>query len=290
MSRRYLFIVNANACKSDRKLIALKNQISRYISDFELCLTHSKDDARQEIQSKIDDFDVIVACGGDGTIQLVASQLVDSTKVLGILPIGSGNDFSKLLNAKPDLEHFLSILKHGTKKKIDIVRISNSDYFINTFGIGFDGLANQITRRLFWLPGAIKYLIAAIIALLTVRPFKAKIRINETHEVSTDTHLVVLSNGRWEGGRFQISPISDIGDGKIEMIISIAGNKWGLFTQLIRLSFGRGLNPKKFDQISFTEAKIELDTAIISHSDGDVNKALNKFHFKVIPGALTILS
>ncbi len=69
--------------------------------------THSKEEAKLFLQNNLNSFDVFVACGGDGTIQLLAKELAYSDKILGILPCGSGNDFSKLLGNPNTINTFI---------------------------------------------------------------------------------------------------------------------------------------------------------------------------------------
>ncbi len=102
--------------------------------------------------------------------------------------------------------------------------------------------------------------------------------------------MAVISNGKWEGGSFFISPDSEPSDGSIEMTISISNNKWSLLNQLLRLAFGMQLDSNEFERFSFQSAKINADRLLVSHSDGEVKQPNSEFSFQVLPNSVNILA
>jgi len=100
-------------------------------------------------------FDIVIAIGGDGTVNEVAAGLIGSTASLAIFPIGSGNDFNRIIGIPKKMDLAIDAIISGRKKSIDLGRstIINSNgvtqvkYFINTLGIGIDAeIANEIKR------------------------------------------------------------------------------------------------------------------------------------------------
>lgn len=102
--------------------------------------------------------------------------------------------------------------------------------------------------------------------------------------------MAVITNGKWEGGSFFISPHSDPTDGVIEITISVSKYKYKLLLQIVRLILGLKLSSNEFKRFSFQSAKIEVNRKLISHSDGEVKTPKSDFTFDVLPGVVTILT
>jgi len=273
-----------------KKLKRLEPQISNLFEKFRIIVTESKAEARQVVIEQMSNFDVFVACGGDGTIQFLASELIGTEKLLGVLPLGSGNDFAKVLTTNHTIHNYLQILLNGIPKSYDLIKVNESSFFINTFGIGFDGLANSIAGNNKWMPGRIKYAYSAIKSLMDVTPVNAIIKTeSSTYEIDF-SYMLVLSNGRWEGGSFLISPKSVPNDGILELTVSTSDSKLKLAKQLFRLLLGKHLEPHEVKLISLTSASISLNEAVVAHADGEIIKPANEFHFELIPNGVTLLA
>lgn len=277
--------------KTVQKLFASIQPLIEEICDYFECKeTYSKEEAKYFINNNIDKFDVFVACGGDGTLQLIASELFEKNKIIGLLPLGTGNDFSKNFGLNLSISNYLSIIKAKKIKKYDLIKVNDDSYCINTFGIGFDGMANEITTKINLPIGKLKYLVGSIKALNKLEKRTFEILIDDIRTEIFSSYMVVICNGKWEGGSFFISPQSDPSDGKLEMLISLSKNKRALTKQLFNLYINNMLDSKEFKSISFQNASIKVDTLIISHSDGEVLQPESLFKFSVIKNAITILS
>lgn len=277
--------------KTVQKLFASIQPLLEEICDYYECKeTYSKEEAKYFINNNIDKFDVFVACGGDGTLQLIASELIQKNKIIGLLPLGTGNDFSKIFGLNLSISDYLSIIKAQKIKKYDLIKVNTSSYCINTFGMGFDGLANEITTKINLPIGKLKYLVGSIKALNKLEKHTFEILIDDTRTEIFSSYMVVICNGKWEGGSFFISPQSDPTDGELEILISLSKNKRALTNQLFNLYINNTLDSKEFKSIPFQNASIKVDSLIISHSDGEVQKPESLFKFSVIKNAITILS
>lgn len=116
---------------------------------------------------------VFVACGGDGTAQAVAKQLIGKNSMLGIIPIGSGNDFAKMLGNETDQIAYLDILLNGVPVAFDSITWDKG-VCINTLGIGVDGLTNKYAAKSKVLRGKLKYVFAAAKLFFPFRNLKLK--------------------------------------------------------------------------------------------------------------------
>lgn len=290
MSLRYLFIVNgsSNSARIKRQVDLIQSEIPKMFDSYELFFSESRDSAQKKIKSTLDDFDVFVACGGDGTVQSVAEVLNGTTKILGVLPIGSGNDFSKLIGVGRNVQEFLEVLKRGKYKHFDLFSTEDG-ITLNTFGIGFDGLTNLHASKVKKLPGSIKYVYAAIKALFVADKFLATIGVDHSERIIADTHMILIANGKWEGGTFLVSKDSDPTDGVLELLISNSSNKNKLLYQFCRLALGLDLSRKSFKKISIKSAQISLDKPVQSHSDGEVIQPKSLFTLKIKPSSIKVL-
>jgi diacylglycerol kinase (ATP) len=160
---------------------------------------------------------IIVACGGDGTINEVASCLVKTPIVLGIIPIGSGNGLASNLKIPKNTLKAISLIKKQTVEKIDVGQI-NENYFFSNSGIGFDAEvvknyeAND-NRKLF------SYLIATIKSL---RKFNGMNEIEVTinnKTIITKPFMIFISNSNELGYNISLTPKASLQDGLLDVLV-----------------------------------------------------------------------
>lgn len=138
----------------------------------------------------------IVVGGGDGTISTVADAIAHRDITLGVLPLGTGNDFTRIMGVPLDLPGACQVITGGSTRTVNLGRV-NGRYFLNTVLIGFPAHINHSVPG--WAKrflGKTAYPLAASAALLQPRPFRANIAVDgKRHEL--ETSLVVLGNGRF---------------------------------------------------------------------------------------------
>ena len=221
--------------------------------------------------------EVIIACGGDGTAQSVARGVYGSDALLGMIPFGSGNDFAKSigLQIKQPLEYYIDIILQKNILHVDIPTINNK-IFLNTIGVGFDGLTNLYASQMKTLTGSIKYTAAGLKAFLTAKPFEVSINLDEEDSVQ-QVWLFAIANGAIEGGKYKISPTSVNTDGKLELVIVPAYNRVKLALAFILLSLGRYLPDGYSKVLSFKRASFKTEKEQFIHLDGEVGKASKEY-------------
>ena len=101
--------------------------------------------------------DVIIAAGGDGTVHEVVNGMLGGTAALAVIPIGSGNDFVKMLDLPKEPDEAIEVIRQNQRKKIDIGKI-NGNYFPNGVGIGFDAWVVREGKKVRHLRGFLIYL------------------------------------------------------------------------------------------------------------------------------------
>lgn len=288
--KRYAFIYNpaARGGKSESKLKALEQHIEQ-LPKAELFRSEFKGDISGLIGRIKDDFDIFVACGGDGTIREIASQLISTDKTMGIIPMGTGNDLCKTLNIPNKLRKSQSILFKGKSKKIDVGRC-NDYIFLNALGFGFDGLTNRYAFELKNLPSFLRYVIAALKATVSHSPFR--IHIKKTDESYYQKAIMAtLANGRVEGSTFWIAPQASLTDGKLNLITITPIARW-LIPFLLPLIVMKkpGLIPQ-LKSTEVEEVELQFRDEIEIHADGEVvDTKENKFSISLIPNGLEVIS
>lgn len=288
-SLSYCLIVN-KASNSGRALSVIQNnweEIQEKLKKVELVEVDRHQSITEITSEKSASFDVIVACGGDGTARKVAIGLIGSNALFGLLPIGTGNDFAKMLGLTNSFSKNLDVLVNRATRNLDVVRFNDS-YFINTLGIGFDGRTNYYASKLTFLKGSGRYIVAGFQSLFTTKAFEAKIK-SEGENRSFKTMMIIIANGKWEGGRYLVSPDSENNDGLFEVIVLLSLSKFRLALEFIRLSVG--MEPSKNIFRSFKTYNIQISTSkpVFIHADGEGEIKSDSFRVSVLNSTLKVI-
>jgi diacylglycerol kinase (ATP) len=158
----------------------------------------------------------IVACGGDGTINEVASCLIGTTIKLGIIPVGSGNGLASNLNIPRKFEKAIEIIRKGTVSTIDVGKI-NEHYFFSNTGIGIDSMIikkyEQSGKRTL-----IAYIKAALSSSFEFKTQETKLSF-DNKEIIANPFLLFISNSNEMGYNMSLTPKASLNDGWLDMIV-----------------------------------------------------------------------
>jgi diacylglycerol kinase (ATP) len=167
----------------------------------------------------------IVAAGGDGTVHEVANGILTSDRAsdaaLGLIPIGTGNDFVKMIPGARTRELALATLTHGTVAAFDVGRArwqGRTEYFMNALGTGIDVEVVRRMRRTRFVPGGVLYVAAVLRALVHYRPQPVRIDI-DGEPIEQRIMLLAVANGTCIGGTFQICPTARADDGLFDVCL-----------------------------------------------------------------------
>ena len=175
---------------------------------------HASQLTRESITEKAN---IIVACGGDGTINEVASCLIGSTIPLGIIPIGSGNGLASNLRIPKQLRKALEIIKNQWMVKIDVGKINDRHFFSN-MGIGFDAsvIKHYESSQKRTLSG---YVRACLISLRDMgQNQKLSVSINDLNHL-VDPFIILISNSNEMGYNLSLTPKASLQDGLLDVLI-----------------------------------------------------------------------
>ncbi len=261
--------------------------------------THAIELAKQAAE---EGYDMVVAMGGDGTVHEIINGLMqvpeNKRPILGIVPIGSGNDFAHSIGVDPKPNRALAhALNAENIQPVDIGLLTDEygrkEYFDNTLGIGFDAVVTIRSHRLPIVKGFLMYLTAVIqTILLNHNPIKAKI---ETDTETWEDQLLMLTvcNGPREGGGFILSPDSKNNDGIFETVAVTKVSRATMFRLVPEFMKGTHMRFKQIRMGSFKKLTLTSDRPIYIHADGEIftsfDSNLHKINIEIMPQALKVI-
>lgn len=300
---RHVFIINPAAGKKDStKEIRERVRNLRTSEPVEIYLTRYPGDAQKRARYEAEQGDHvrIYSCGGDGTANEVLNGLAGySNCAMGIIPIGSGNDFVRALE-KYSREDFLDVehMIQGEEVPIDLIECQGK-YSMNVLSVGYDSAVAKNVDKFKKLPlvsGSLAYKMSIVYCLFSKRKHKIKILLDgepfQKTEAEKTTLLAIAANGRFYGGGIKAAPLSVMDDGLMDFIhvdtisvvkfLSIIG-KYIKGTHLQNpkyRSFLSFLRCKKIQFLADEPVDVNLDGEIFSMKNPEIN---------VLPGALRII-
>lgn len=237
------------------------------------------------------DADVVVAAGGDGTINSVASALVGTDKSLGVLPLGTLNHFAKDLLIPLDLEGAIKTIALGHESSVDVGDV-NGHIFINNSSLGlYPNIVRERERqqRLGW--GKWPAYVWAALAIMRRYPF-LDIQVGvEGQELRSRTPFIFVGNNEYEMESLNIGGRACLDKGELSLYITNRTGRLGLIRLALRALFG-GLHQEK-DFVALCTKEIRIDTrhkSLRVALDGEVKSMTPPLLYRTRPGALRVLT
>jgi YegS/Rv2252/BmrU family lipid kinase len=260
--------------------------------------THATDLA---LQAAEEGYELVISVGGDGTMHEVLNGLMqvpaERRPRLGLVPVGSGNDFAHNLGVAPSVPEALQRALTGAPRAVDIGVVEDGrgrrEYWGNVLGIGFDATVTIRSHALPLLRGFLMYLVAVLqtIMLDHVAPNLAFSSDEETWEARK--LMLVISNGAREGGGFYVSPTAKPDDGVFQYTCIDHVSRpmmFRLIPEVMRGTHGR------FDSVrmgSLRSLSLEADRPLHIHLDGEIyagfGTSVRQLKVELLPGALQVV-
>lgn len=233
------------------------------------------------IASAIKAFDpqIISIIGGDGTVNDVIN--VDEARKceLHLIPAGSGNDFSTLINGKLSEQSAFELIKSPRRKTCD-TGICNGRYFLNGVGIGFDGsVARQTVFMKLPFSTSWKYWIAILKHVLFYKSSKMQLKYNG-QVIEDEYFMLSIANGTEYGGGFRVSPLSDPQDGLLNLVAIKKINPLVRLKYIPVIEKGKHLGLNIVEHVPLTSINVKSNQLLYAHLDGELMSG-NEFKIKV---------
>jgi YegS/Rv2252/BmrU family lipid kinase len=267
--------------------------------NFDLQLTKAPEHATELASDSSGDFDVMVAVGGDGTVNEVAAGAVKSQKIMGVIPTGTGNDFARALGKLSEwipsgkhLHDYIHRIVSGRVRAIDVgtIQIDNKKlFFVNGVGVGFDAEVAKESLNIYRLKGLSKYLLSVIRTLSKYKSSLMKIELDDC-VIEQKTFLIAIGNGVSSGGGFLLTPHALLDDGILDACIVSDVSIPKVLQVLPRVLNG---THEKHPEVTMTKTrhiKIWSESPVLIHRDGEVSSSrVNDIEVQVVPGSLKVI-
>ncbi|MET3540207.1 YegS/Rv2252/BmrU family lipid kinase [Pontibacter aydingkolensis] len=231
-------------------------------------------------------YDMVVAVGGDGTVNEVARGLLYSETALGVLPKGSGNGLARHLKIPMGLDAAIKTLNNGHIITIDSCSINDHPFF-TTAGIGFDAYISSVfagnKKR-----GLKTYVELVMKEVMNYKHMPVKAKIND-NAFETDCYVMAFANAAQYGNNAYIAPLADIEDGLLDVCLV---RKLDL-VKALHLSYcmltKQLANADSAEYFKTTHVKVNTDTPIMYHADGEFIGEATEFDVHINPLSLRVL-
>lgn len=290
--KHLVFIVNPFSGTSDKSdfLNKINQNLDLSKFTFEVVYTTHPGHAH-EIASKYKGDDkvyALIAVGGDGTVNEVASALLHSDICLGVIPAGSGNGFASHIGMQRNVAKSLKILNTAREELIDTGMYNDERTFVNIAGIGFDAKIVHHSK-LDKMRGFLNYFNTTIKLTPGYKPIVA--------EIETDQGIyrgeyasIVIANATTYGYNFKIAPKASFVDGVFDIVLikNAPVYKYFLYSPLY---FTKGAENLAFlDHITTKHIRVKTTEDSYYHLDGEGIKGKTEYNFDIVPRSLKVLT
>jgi diacylglycerol kinase family enzyme len=293
MASDVIVIVNAGAGKADdaavhRRMIEVFTA-KGLRADIQLARSGAEilDLARRATKAE---SSVVVAAGGDGTINAVASELVGSNKILGVLPLGTLNHLAKDLGVPLELESAVDVIAQQSLAQIDIGEV-NGRYFLNNSGLGlYPGIVHEREQQ--QAQGRSKWLafFSALLIILHKYPLMTVRLSAEGRELRRRTPMVFVGNNEYELQGFNMGSRRFLNRGKLFLYVTREMSRWRLLKIGLAALFGRLGDSRDFDAMSVKEVSVQARRRRLRVAlDGEVVVMRLPLRYRILPAALRVL-
>lgn len=269
------------SCK--KKWPKIKALLQKYNFNFQFIFTKHQKHSIHLVQYAINlNIRNIISVGGDGTLHNIINGIMSQNDVpsneinIGVIPIGTGNDWIKTHKISLDLEAAIQIIKKGSLATQDIgkIVIQNSTkppvFFNNLAGVGFDGyVVSKIEKHKHI--GALAYLYGTLVSLFSYKNFESTVYIN-SEAISGKTLMILIGLCKYSGGGMQLTKNPDPFDGLLDVTIAKNFRKFEIIKNLTKLFNGTITNYKKVITIKTKSVTIQINqkNAPYIQADGEL--------------------
>lgn len=274
--------------EAEAALRAAGVEFSLAVSDFR---GHAVELARQAC---VDGFSPIIAAGGDGTIGDVVNGMAHASDgghlgVLGIMPLGSANDFAYNLRLPLGLADAAKVIAAGNLRLIDVCT-ANDRYFVNNSAMGLEPYVTRIQQEMTWLKGMPRYLVAAVKGIFKHPTWQAHVEWDDG-QYEGPLSLISVGNAPRTGGFF-MAPHADPADGKLTAVLAYKESALKTLALLPKALSPEGtfVNSPGVRQIHATHIRVRFDRPSPAHCDGELFAGeIASLEYGILPGRLSVL-
>lgn len=251
--------------------------------EFDVSETEAQRHAFHLARERAFDADVVVAVGGDGTAHEVANGLLSARleknrapAALGVLPVGTGNDFVKMLGLADGLNGAIATVANGTLRRFDVGRVSwdgGEEFFINGAGTGIDVEVARQVLRIPQMPGVLKYLVGVLRAVVGFRAIPLRVTV-DGEDFDDHMMMVAVGNGKCIGGGFWVTPDAEPEDALLDILMVTSLNYREIAAVIPRVMRGTHTGMRQVTMARGRMIRIEAtgDAPLFFQLDGELQE------------------
>jgi len=284
------FIVNPSAGHGQYKLVIndIKRALSGSQASYNISVPSFKGEAISLAKKASEDHDVVVAVGGDGTINEVINGLIGTGATLGIIPAGTGNGFAREFGIPLNVKEACKVILDGHTKQIDIGQ-ADGRYFIGFAGLGFDALIAKLVGEMFGpLRGMWIYFVSGFLVFNRYKPKIISVKI-DSEIVKIRPLVIAVANTKRYGGKAFIAPNAMPDDGLFDVCIIEYIRSWKLFWNLYKLFTGEHIKLPYVSMYRGQKVSIQSPEPFPIHLDGEAIESCREIQFSIIPNAVKLI-
>lgn len=292
ISYKLIFNPKAGGGRAYQVLSDIKFYFRKYAKNYSLDIyeTSYTGDATKEAKKAPGEYDVVIAAGGDGTINEIINGLVNTNTALGIIPVGTANVFASEQGID-SIEKAVKAIVKNEVRKIDVGE-ANGTFFLSWLGCGIDSHVLKFVeaqtgfyhhKRSF---GIIAYIVYGFKSLFFFKPRKLYFKLEGK---SYKAYHVLVSNIKTYGQRYLfLAPYAKLDDGCLDVTLFLSKNKWSIFRYAYKLAEGKHLHLP--DVVTFKARNMWLTSKkpVYTHKDGDLFEK-TPVRIRVWPKALKVI-
>jgi len=288
MKKKICFIVNPVSGVGRQKVIErlIDQYLDRTVFDYEIAYTkaarHATELARM---AAADNFTIVVAVGGDGSVNETAKGLANSNTAMALIPAGSGNGLARHLQVPLNLRKAMEVINKATEKYIDTIQF-NDEIFVNIAGVGFDAHIGWEFAR-FGKRGFSSYLKVIMREFKNYKAQDFELTI-DGKTYNRNAYLISFANGSQWGNNAYIAPTANISDGVMDVAILKDFRFFNALSIGYKL-FRKNIHTSSYLEIIKAKEVLLKQTGTIAHIDGEPIESGNLISIKVRPLSLKVI-
>ncbi|MFN2532829.1 MAG: diacylglycerol kinase family protein [Pyrinomonadaceae bacterium] len=283
-------IINSQAGGAEGNSDQLEARLRKYAT-WRVDVARSGEDLSCVISRAVNgDAKIVIAAGGDGTVNAVASSLVGTDKIFGILPTGTLNHFAKDLGLPLELDAALKTIEQGYTARVDVGAV-NGEIFLNNSSLGlYPSIVKERQKQQRLGSGKWAAFIWATVTVLRRYPFLDVRLAFDGTTYDRRTPFVFIGNNRYEMERFNIGGRACLDRGELSLYMTDHTGRLGLIRLALRALFGGLLKEKDFTAMCTQEIWIGTRHSHLRVAlDGEIKEMRPPLVYRVRPGALCVL-
>ena len=289
---RVALLVNPSAGRGAGRRLApdVRERLLRAGAECEVKLTNGPGEMRALVAAALrDGAGCVAVAGGDGSVNEAVNGYVGvarENQALAVIPLGTGNDFAKMLGVGNDWRHACDRIASGQRRRVDAGRC-NGHVFANGIGAGFDAQVALEANGIRWLRGNAVYGLALVRTLLLRYATPNARIVHDGGVIEGRITMLAAANGTTYGGAFRIAPDADIADGMLDLMVADRLSRAGIIGFIPHVLRGSHAGRKGVTMVRTRRLVVETDEPLVVHAEGEIiDRAAKRLEVDVLKDAV----